>query len=158
MKKAVLIAVVAATWPSILVAQTVEDDKLAVEALLRTYATGLTNGDAKLAASPFHAESVHRALNSGRTRVGRSEWEKAFAESFARRPKGFARQYSVTYSSVRLIRPDVAVADGMITTTGGPGGSTEEKAIVVATKEGGQWSIIASYSVVPASPESLPKQ
>ena len=157
MKKAILIALVVVAWPSILTAQAALDDKAAVEALLRTYATGLSNGDAKLAASPFHGDSVHRALNSGRTRTGRSEWEKAFAESFARRPKEFARQYSVTYSSVRLIRPDVAIADGIITTTKAEGASTEEKAIVVAVKEDGRWSIIASYSVVPAPLESLPK-
>lgn len=70
-------------------------------------------GDAEQVASLFDDDCDHRLLTaSGPVRRGRAQLERTFSSAFSRRAAAQGRRLRVTFTSIRFIKPDVAIVDG----------------------------------------------
>jgi uncharacterized protein (TIGR02246 family) len=79
-------------------------------------------GDAEQVASLFDADCDHRLLTArGAVRRGRAQLERTFSNAFSRRTTAQGRPLRVTFTSVRFIKPDVAIVDGTMLFGAGAG-------------------------------------
>ena len=80
------------------------------------------NGDAEQVASLFDADCDHRLHTpGGAVRRGRAPLERTFSNAFSRRATAAGRRLRVTFTSVRFIKPDVAIVDGTMLFGAGAG-------------------------------------
>lgn len=107
-------------------------------------------GDAERVASLFDADCDHRLLTAGGpVRRGRAQLERTFSQAFARRASAEGRRLRVTFTSIRFIKPDVAIVDGTMLFGPGAGqngrhlpGGTEPFTAVMRQADNG-WLIAA---------------
>lgn len=131
-----------------------DEDKIR-EIVATTLPDRINATDAKGVAALWSETGTHSGLIYGaRIREGRESVQQMWATSFSQLNRDAARKVAVTISSVRFLRPDVAVVDAQNTYRGGvkpdgtPKPDTAELLFVVLTRENGTW-LIGSSRVVP---------
>jgi uncharacterized protein (TIGR02246 family) len=103
--------------------------------------------DAKAYAALF-TEDADQLTSAGQLRRGRASIEKDSAAGWAEAYKGATETTSV--ETVRLITPDVAIADGTFQITNIPGGGTRKgRASYILLRTAGGWKIAAQRGMVP---------
>jgi uncharacterized protein (TIGR02246 family) len=107
-------------------------------------------GDVERLASLFDADCDHRLLIAdGPVRRGRAQLEQTFSRAFARRASAEGRRLHVACTSIRFIKPDVAIVDGTMLFGAGiashgrrlPGGTEPFTAVMCRAEDG--WLIAA---------------
>jgi uncharacterized protein (TIGR02246 family) len=122
-------------------------DDAAIRRVIQQHDQTRTGGDWKGVATLF-AEDGAVLTSSGEWRRGRAQIEKGGATAGAGVYKG--GKYSTTISSVRLLAPTVALADGTFEISGiGGGGSRKGHTTYILVKSGDAWRIAGSRSMVP---------
>src|SRR5215470_7523215 len=114
------------------------NEEVAVRGLIDAFVNAWNAGDGEAFARPFAEDADFTAIHGLRAR-GRESIARAHSEIFATTYKG--TKLSPTVESVRFLRPDVAVADVTMESQNFPFGLRRTLPLVVATKEGGAWSI-----------------
>ena len=121
-------------------AQSVEDEEAALRAMWERFEQYYEAGDAQGVAS-LYAVDADRMNRGGTERaVGRPEILKQYQEALARRASNpdAMRPYHADIT-IRFLRPDVAILDGIST----PRPNIKSYFTVIATKENGKWWIAA---------------
>jgi uncharacterized protein (TIGR02246 family) len=126
-------------------------DVAAVGKVGDSYAAAWAKGDAKALAAHFDTDGVHIHA-SGVVQRSRAAIEKYYAESFAGPLKG--SRITIVTGPVRMLKPDVAVADGSYAVSGVRGPDGKEVPIKglygnVLVKKGGQWLLSAVTALEP---------
>jgi uncharacterized protein (TIGR02246 family) len=130
-------------------AQSTADEK-AIRAAFQTMSADWSRADAGAIAKRWTADG-DMAVSDGSYARGAAEIQKWFATQFAGPYKG--TKFTSTTSSVRFIKPDVAIATGDWIVAGIQGsGMRGGKFTAVLVKESGAWRVTAWRSFVPAKP------
>lgn len=99
--------------------------------------------------SAVFTDEADQMTSTGEWRRGHAEIEKGVAQSMATTYKG--GKYVTTIDQVRMVAPNVAIADGPFDLQNVPGGGVRHAHVTyVLVKSGGQWRIGASRSMVNA--------
>jgi uncharacterized protein (TIGR02246 family) len=147
--KAVLALVIFATP---LVAQPAGNDLKAEDAIAETvaaYATAWNTADARALAGLYTMHADYTGFGSVMTR-GRADIEARYQQLFAGVYNG--SQAKIAISSLRFVKPDVAIVDGSLELTGirGSDGKVAEPAtalfIAIMTNEEGRWLFTTFWS------------
>jgi uncharacterized protein (TIGR02246 family) len=138
---------------STVLSQDTAADAEAIEMLAAKYEEGWKNGDAQATASIYAADADIIDF-MGRSFKGREEIEKSIAEVFTMFE---GSQIELERTSIRFLRPDLAVWDGIWEITGlpeaeGDAPPTKGLSTVVAVKQEGQWLLAYGLSSVPPPP------
>ena len=125
-------------------------DVEAIEKNAAIYEEGWKNGDAQAAAS-IYAPDAHSIGFTDQSFAGREEIEKNIAETLTLYE---GSQIKIEKTSIRFIKPDLAVWDGTWEITGvpeteGPAPPTKGLNTVVVVKQEGQWLIAHGLTSVP---------
>ncbi len=122
-------------------------DEQAIRRLIQAHAVAWDSSDAKAAAAVFAPDAVW-VTSSGRRLVGRPEIERAHAQWFADGLfTGGSTEIPPEALAIRVLRPDVAVADFQWVYLGGkrPDGKpippSRGNMFIVVTRESGKWLI-----------------
>ena len=122
-------------------------DDGAIRKLVQQHDQTRTSGDWKGAAA-LYAEDGSTLTSAGEWRRGRAGIEKGGATLGAAVYKG--AKYATTLTSVRLLAPTVALADGTFEISGiGGSGTRKGNSTYVLVKSGDAWKIAAVRSMVP---------
>lgn len=109
--------------------------------------------DPHAVAAAWDLDSDHRQIGAAPRpdRRGREELERSLGAAFARRARKGERQLSCRIGSIRFLRSDVAIVDGMlrVTSPGSARPALSEPVTAVMTKQGDQWLIAASRVTAP---------
>lgn len=110
----------------------------AILQLVASYVAAFNQGDATAVAKHWSKDGVYVNRSTGDRLVGREAIEASFDEMFADGPVG---ELQVQVESIRIVRPDVAVEDGMVRfiTRTGPIDTTSYTAIYV--REENEWKL-----------------
>jgi uncharacterized protein (TIGR02246 family) len=128
-------------------------DEAAVRAVVQQYVAAREARDAK-AIEPLFTADADQLVSDGTWRKGRDELVRGMLASSQR--TGGRR--SITVESVRLLAPDVALADGRYRQSGLSGGKDREMWTTIVLKRDPQgWRIAAIRNMLPAAPEAAPK-
>jgi uncharacterized protein (TIGR02246 family) len=123
------------------------DDK-AIHQLVQNYLGAREQNDAKAVASLF-TEDADQLVSSGEWRKGRDAIVKGTLASS--RNTGGSR--TVTIQNIRLLTPDVAIADGRYELTGLKEGAVRNMWSTFVVKRGNDgWRIAAIRNMLPAAP------
>ncbi len=115
--------------------------------------------DAKMIADLWLTDGDYIS-STGRTARGRDEVRKAFADQWAGIYKG--TKIAHTFTSVRFVRRDVAIADGAFEITGMRDASGKllsarsGLSTIVAVRKGERWYVAALRGMVPSVPPDAP--
>jgi uncharacterized protein (TIGR02246 family) len=123
-------------------------DEQAVRGNVDAWMAAWNNGDATVIAQ-LVAEDYEIVLPDGTHIRGREAYEKVLASNVARRQGTASR--SVTTVFVRFLKPDVAVASGTWTRSGGVAGPGKGSWLATYRKQDGKW-LMASGLYAPAPP------
>lgn len=122
-------------------------DEAAIRRIVQQHDETRTKGDWKAVANLF-VEDGTTLTSAGEWRRGRAQLEKGGAATGAGVYKG--AKYSTTVDAVRLLAPNVAIADGTFELSNIPGGGSRKGNIAyVLVKSGDTWRIAAARSMVP---------
>ena len=130
-----------------------------VRATLQTYATAWNAADAHGIADLYTVDADYTGYGSVMTR-GRGEIEARYASLFAGAFAG--TQLAVDMSSLRFIKPDVAIVDGSLDlTANAPDGTPQVSKglfIAIMTLDGDQWRFTTFWSkrLQMAAPQAAP--
>jgi uncharacterized protein (TIGR02246 family) len=109
--------------------------------------------DPRAVAAAWDLDSDHRQIGSAARpdRLGRDELERSLSAAFSRRARKGERQLSCRIGSIRFVRSDVAIVDGLlqVTAPGTSRPSLNEPVTAVMTKQGDEWLIAASRVTAP---------
>jgi uncharacterized protein (TIGR02246 family) len=122
-------------------------DEQAVRSNVDQYVAAWHKGDAK-AIAQLMTEDWEDVSPDGTHTKGRAAAEKAMASEFASRQG--TPSLSVTTVFVRFLKPDVAVAGGTWTETGGAAGPEKGSWMATYVQQGGKW--LMSSGLVAAAP------
>jgi uncharacterized protein (TIGR02246 family) len=111
-------------------------DEQAVRSNADAWVAAWNKGDAN-AIAQLVTDDYEVVSPSGTHFKGRAAYEKGLASQIARRQG--TPSLSVTTVFVRFLKPDVAVASGTWTTTGGAAGPGKGSWMATYVKQGGQW-------------------
>jgi uncharacterized protein (TIGR02246 family) len=118
-----------------------------IRATLQTYATAWNTANAHGIAELYTVDADYTGYGSVMTR-GRSEIEARYASLFTGAFAG--TQLTVDMSSLRFIKPDVAIVDGSLDLTAhAPDGTPQVSKglfIAIMTDDGGQWKFTTFWS------------
>ena len=134
--------------PTLAQDNTVRSDEAAIRELVSTYVDAREKIDPKAAEELFTIDA-DQLVSSGEWRKGRDEVVRgAMASS-----KSTGGKRTITVESVRMLTPDVAIADGRYELTGLAGGATRNMwtTLVLKRTEKG-WRISAIRNMLPAAP------
>jgi uncharacterized protein (TIGR02246 family) len=123
-------------------------DEAAIRELVSKYVDARERIDPKAAEELFTSDA-DQLVSSGEWRKGRDEVVRgAMASS-----KSTGGKRTITVESVRMVTPDVAIADGRYELTGLAGGATRNMwtTLVLKRTENG-WRISAIRNMLPAAP------
>ncbi len=129
------------------------DDEAAIRRNLERYAAAWNKGDAKALASLYDVDGAITNA-SGHTVQGRDALEKGFAEGFAGANKG--SRMTAIVGTIRFLKPDVAVVEGVWEVSGiqGPDGKetppVKGLSLAVYVNKGGAWLLAAGQTMLPA--------
>lgn len=122
------------------------DDEAAIREVIRRYVDAREAADPE-AIGPLFTPDADQLVSDGTWRKGRDELVKGMLESSRRNPA----KRTITVESVRLIAPDVALADGRYTQKARDGGKDRELWAAFALKrEADGWRIAAIRNMLPA--------
>ncbi len=125
-----------------------QNDEAAIREVVSKYVDARERRDPKAVEGLFTPDADH-LVSSGEWRRGRDAVVRGTMESSNR--TGGKR--SITVESVRMLSPDVAIADGRYELTGLAGGATRSMwttLVLKRTEEG--WRISAIRNMLPAAP------
>ena len=122
------------------------NDELAVRALVDQFVQGWNTADGAAFARPFASDADFTAITGLRAR-GRDLIARAHTEILTGIHRG--TRLAAEVNSVRLLRPDVAVADVSTRMTPAVLGPRAASACIVAAKAGGEWSIAVFHNMIP---------
>jgi uncharacterized protein (TIGR02246 family) len=129
-------------------------DEAAVREVVRHYDETRGRGDWKAYGALFTTDADQR-ISSGTWRRGTADIVKGTADSIATTYKG--GKYTTTVDRVRMIASTVALVDAAFEISNLAGGGTRRGLItIVLVKDGGQWRIAATRSMVPTPAGALP--
>jgi uncharacterized protein (TIGR02246 family) len=111
-------------------------DENAVRGNLDQWVAAYNKGDAN-AIAQLVTEDIEEVEPDGRHTKGRAAYEKGLASWFASRQG--TPTLSVTTVFVRFLKPDVAIAGGTWTATGGAAGPEKGSWMATYVKQGGKW-------------------
>ncbi len=123
-------------------------DEQAVRSNADAWVAAWNKGDAN-AIAQLVTEDYEDVSPSGTHTKGRAAYEKGLASEIARRQG--TPSLSVTTVFVRFLKPDVAVASGTWTVTGGAAGPEKGSWTATYMKQGGKW-LMASGLAAAAPP------
>ena len=107
------------------------------------------------AIEPLFTADADQLVSDGTWRRGRDELVRGMLES-SRRTGG---RRSIAVESVRLLSPEVAVADGRYKQAGLAGGGDREMwTTILLRRESGGWRIAGIRNMLPAAPEATTKR
>jgi uncharacterized protein (TIGR02246 family) len=120
----------------------------AIRATLQTYATAWNAADARTIAELYTVDADYTGFGSVMTR-GRTEIENRYAALLAGSFSG--TEIAIDMSSLRFLKPDVAIVDGSMDLTGlhaADGSPKAAKALFIAimTNDEGQWKFTTFWS------------
>jgi uncharacterized protein (TIGR02246 family) len=122
-------------------------DEAAIRRVVQQQDTARNAGDWKTLGAGF-TDDADQLTSAGDWRKGRAAIEKGVAQVMAGPYKG--AKYSSKIDTIRMVAPNVAVADGSFEIANVAGGGTRRGHIAyVMVKSGGQWRVAASRSMVP---------
>ena len=119
-------------------------DQEAIRKLAADFNAAINKGDAKTAAALFTADGDYLS-STGRLGRGTAEIEKMVSDQAAGAFKG--QSFKTTIDTIRMIRPDVAIASGTFESAARKGLAT-----FVTVRDGGRWRIAALRAMVPPPP------
>ena len=126
----------------------------AVRAVVQKYVDAREARDPK-AIEPLFTADADQLVSDGTWRRGRDELVRGMLASSQR--TGGRR--SIAVESVRLLSPDVAVADGKYRQTGlASGGNREMWTTILLRREPGGWRIAGIRNMLPSAPEDATKR
>jgi uncharacterized protein (TIGR02246 family) len=121
--------------------KTREADAATIRQSAQEFVEAFNKGDAKAVAALFTENAENREAD-GRTVVGRTGIEKAYAEFFKANPSA---KMDVLVKSVRFPAKDMAVEEGLARVTSSPKDLPRSTHyVVVHSREGGQWKMALS--------------
>jgi uncharacterized protein (TIGR02246 family) len=124
-------------------------DEKAIRQLNEAFVAAFNKGDIKAMAATYAPDADFLSAEGKRVK-GRAELEKYFAKGFAEN-KGLKLKHSD--SSIRFLKPDVAVDAGTWEITGRPGGkATKGLYTAVWMKQDGKWLVVYDRPMVPLQP------
>lgn len=119
-----------------------------VRDLVKQYVAARESGDAKTISGLFTPDA-DQLVSSGEWRKGRDGVVTGTVASSAKE-KGQTR--TIELQSVRLIAPDVAIADGRYVLSGGASRSRNMWTTIIAKRTPAGWRIAAIRNMLPAPP------
>jgi uncharacterized protein (TIGR02246 family) len=126
-----------------------------IEKALRDYAEAFNKKDAKALAAHWAPEGVYINRETGERIAGREAILQDFTELLKEQA---AKRLSINLNDVRLVKPDVAIADGRaLLSVAGDGGPTETAFTSVFVKQDDQWlidSVHETQSPTPSTPRA----
>jgi uncharacterized protein (TIGR02246 family) len=129
------------------------DDEAAIKEVVRKYVDAREASDPK-AIEPLFTADADQLVSDGTWRKGRDELVRGMLES-SRKTGG---KRTIAVESVRLLGPDVAMADGRYTQTGLAGGGNRAMWTTIVLKRGPDgWRIAAIRNMLPATPAPAAK-
>ena len=131
------------------------DDEAAIRRVLQQYDDTRTRGDWKTYGQLF-IEDADQITSSNERRKGRAQIEKLTAELNAGVYKG--GKYTSKVETVRLVAPNVAVADATFEISNIRGGSRRGHTTYVLVKSNDGWRIAATRSMVPTPVGATPSR
>ena len=122
-------------------------DEAASRKLVQQHDAARNAADFKALGAGF-TDDADQLTSAGEWRKGRAAIEKGVAQGIAGPYKG--GKYTTKIETVRMVAPNVALADGSFEIANLAGGGTRRgHAAYVMVKSGGQWRIAASRTMVP---------
>lgn len=118
-------------------------DEQSIRQAVANYAAALSKGDIN-AIAPFWTPDAEYTDDGGATHKGRDAIVALFRKGLEA-AKGTKYQLRVT--SMRFIRPDVALQDGRSDSTAADGSTDNSKFTVVWVKTGGRWQISSAHDL-----------
>jgi uncharacterized protein (TIGR02246 family) len=129
------------------------DDEAAIREVVRKYVDAREASDPKAIEALFTADA-DQLVSDGTWRRGRDELVRGMLES-SRKTGG---KRTIAVESVRLLGPDVAMADGRYSQTGLAGGANRAMWTTIVLKRGPDgWRIAAIRNMLPAAPAPAAK-
>ncbi len=126
--------------------QSEADDDAAIRRLVQRYVDAREASDPK-AIEPLFTMDADQLVSDGTWRRGRAELVKGMLESSRKNP---ARR-SIELVSVRLLTPDIVLADGRYIQKARDGGENREMWTAITLKRGADgWRIAAIRNMLPA--------
>jgi uncharacterized protein (TIGR02246 family) len=123
-------------------------DEQALQEFNKAFVAAYNRGDIKAVAASY-APDADFLTAEGKMVKGRAEIEKYFARAFAE-TKGLRIKHS--HSSIRFLKPDVAIDNGNWEITGRPKGKVKGRYTAVLVKHDGKWLIVCDRPMVPVRP------
>jgi uncharacterized protein (TIGR02246 family) len=124
-------------------------DEKALQEQNEAFVAAFNRGDIKAVAEAYAPDADFLSAQGQRVK-GRDALEKYFAKGFAG-SKGLTLKHSD--SSIRFLKPDVAIADGTWEITGRPEGNPARGYYTaILMKRDGQWLIVYDRPMVPLQP------
>src|SRR5262249_4954271 len=121
-------------------------DEKALRELNSSFVAAFDRGDVKAMAAAYAPDADFLSAEGLRVK-GRAELEKYFAQGFAA-SNGLKLTHS--HSSIRFLKPDVAIDDGTWEITGRPKGKASKGLYTaVLMKQDGKWLIVYDRPMVP---------
>jgi uncharacterized protein (TIGR02246 family) len=129
-------------------------DAAAIRRVVQQHDEARNRSDWKALGDLF-TDDAEQLTSTGEWRRGRAEIEKGVAQATTTAYKG--SKYTTTVERLRMVAPNVALADGAfeIANIGG-GGSRRGHMTYVLVKSGDRWRIAASRSMVPTPVGATP--
>jgi uncharacterized protein (TIGR02246 family) len=126
-------------------------DEAAIRALAKEHASGWNSGNAAKAAAVYTDNALFVNVR-GMATTGREAIEKSLAADLNGELKGST--FAATVDAIQFIRPDLALATGTTSITGGgtPPEGLKGHYLVVATKQGGAWKAAAVHAAAMPPP------
>lgn len=124
-------------------------DEQALQEQNEAFVAAFNKGDIKAVAEAYAPDADFLSAQGQRVK-GRDALEKYFARGFAE-SKGLELKHSD--SSIRFLKPDVAIADGTWEITGRPQGNPARgHYTAILMKRDGQWLIVYDRPMIPVQP------
>lgn len=140
--------------PTVETAASQAGDEAAIRKVVQQYDETRNRGDWKAYGALFTADA-DQLVSSGTWRRGAADIMKSTADINATTYKG--GKYTTTVDRVRTIAPTVALVDTTFEISNlAAGGSRKGLNSIVLVKDGGQWRIAATRSMVPTPAGALP--
>lgn len=129
-------------------------DEAAIRRVAQQYDEARNKGD-WVALGALFTEEADQLTSAGEWRRGRADVAQGIERSMSTTYKG--AKYTTTIDRVRMLAPNVAIADGPFEIVNVPGGGTRRAhATYVLMKSGDRWRIAAYRSMVPAPTGATP--
>jgi uncharacterized protein (TIGR02246 family) len=127
-------------------------DEAAIRKQLDGAVTAWNKGDGKGYAALWHSKGRHRGLTSGGVIEGRADFDEAWTEYLSEGNEYFGTKMKIDVIAMRFITPDIAAVDADMEVDGLRDAGGKElppdklRGAFVFTKEGGKWSVMASWA------------